>query len=250
MRSFTILSMLVFAQIISTSSAAPKVNLPAHAIHHNLADKPAKAKEPSAEQVLTKESVDALLDSISPQCKAEMEGALDTQWELTPACRTEVQAQLSAVSGVDARAGVVLPEAVQMNLPPGYDPSIKPPLPPKPPKLEREMRRAQRDLNKNLEQAAENAHFATQVGLLVVVVVVVVVVVGVFVCRARGGVDVDDGSSSGAGSGGGKRKKGAGGELRRNDSDGTSWMDSNGDSAVSGAGGGDGSNSKNSKKKK
>jgi len=99
------------------------------------------SKEPSAPQVLTKESVDSLLNSISNQCKAEMEGALDTQWELSTACRTEIQAQLSAVPGIDANAGIVLPDAVKMNSPPGYDPNIKPPLPPKPPKLEREMRK-------------------------------------------------------------------------------------------------------------
>jgi hypothetical protein len=74
MRSLTILSTLLLAHMISTTSAASRVNLPAHTIQHNLADKPTKTKEPSAPQVLTKESVDALLDSISPQCKAEMEG--------------------------------------------------------------------------------------------------------------------------------------------------------------------------------
>lgn len=74
MHRFIILCMFVLAHTMSTSFAAPKVNLPLHSKQNNMGNKQTKEREPSAPQVLTKESVDALLNSISPQCKAEMEG--------------------------------------------------------------------------------------------------------------------------------------------------------------------------------
>ena len=45
----------------------------------------------SSSSSLTRETVDALLQILSPRCKQALETALDSQWELSEACTLEIR---------------------------------------------------------------------------------------------------------------------------------------------------------------
>ena len=118
------------------------------------------------------------MDNISGVCKQEMEIALDTQAELSPKCKSEIQKSLLKINpNINVKTGKIESyntgsgKLHEMKPPPGYDPNIKPPLPQKPAKIDREIRRVQREKKREEDDKKNFAMkvFYSIIGILIVI---------------------------------------------------------------------------------
>lgn len=137
----------------------------------------------ATQNILTKEIVDDLLDNISSECKLEMEGALDTQWDLTPGCKLEIRSKLMQSSGIDAKTGSVHSDSVDTKHPLGDDSNAKVFPAQKQAKPERDVRK-QKESNKKVEMEIDShkSIFAMKVAVALCVIVLIVI----FVCLQFG----------------------------------------------------------------
>ncbi len=84
-------------------------------------------KNEDNQAILTKQHIDRLLEIISPACRQEMEGALDSQLEVSEKCKVEIQTALTSgfPGDVNAQDGTIDPLSAKMKKPAKYK---EPPL--------------------------------------------------------------------------------------------------------------------------
>ena len=83
---------------------------------------PESVQDSDNQAVLTKNHIDRILENISAQCRVEMEGALDSQIEVSERCKVEIQTALTDgfPGELNAQEGTVDPLSTKMKRPPEY----------------------------------------------------------------------------------------------------------------------------------